>query len=92
MKQIEKVAETLEIIGEIDDIRTCPFCNNTSLFRFEKFDAYCCVICNIWVEEKCSDPTCEYCSSRTLLPTDAIKYESNSIQKAWQELIMILSK
>ena len=92
MKKIEKVAKTLEKIGEIDEIGICPFCNNTTLFRFDKFDAYCCVVCNVWIEEKCLDPTCEYCSSRPLLPTDAVKAELIDIQKAWQELRTIFSE
>lgn len=90
MDKLEKLEEILEDFGELDDTNTCPFCNNTSLFRIDKYDAYCCVICNVWTEQQCSDPTCEYCSSRPLLPSDVIKVESVDIQKAWQELATTL--
>ncbi len=30
----------------------------------DKYDAYYCVVCNKWLEDKCSDKDCEFCSKR----------------------------
>ena len=92
MKKIEEIEELLEDIGELDEYNVCPICNKKSLFRIDKYDAYCCVICNIWNEEKCSDPKCDYCATRPELPIDAINEKSEHIQKIWQELIDILKE
>jgi len=38
-------------------------CNEDKLYS-DKYDAYYCKVCNKWAEDKCSDPTCEYCTTR----------------------------
>jgi len=38
--------------------------------RSEQYDAYYCEYCNIWLEDKCNDPECEFCSSRPLTPNE----------------------
>ena len=38
--------------------------------RSEKYDAYYCVECNVWLEDKCDDPTCEFCPSRPATPVN----------------------
>ena len=34
----------------------------------EEYDAYYCETCNLWLESKCDDPTCEYCNQRPETP------------------------
>ena len=34
----------------------------------EEYDAYYCTYCNKWLEDKCDDPTCEYCPTRPEQP------------------------
>jgi len=34
----------------------------------EKFDAYYCDVCNLWLEEKCVDPLCKLCKQRPIRP------------------------
>lgn len=49
----------------------CSICGNSS-FYFYRFDADCCLGCNIWLSEKCSDPGCTYCSQRPESPLEAL--------------------
>ena len=30
----------------------------------DEYDAYYCNSCQQWLEDKCSDPTCEFCANR----------------------------
>jgi hypothetical protein len=34
----------------------------------EKYDTYFCGECNKWLEEKCTDPDCQYCTTRPEKP------------------------
>ena len=36
----------------------------------DKYDAYYCNACNIWLEDKCDDPECEFCPKRPICPKD----------------------
>lgn len=36
----------------------------------EKYDTYYCKKHNVWLEEKCPDPLCEYCSIRPNKPNE----------------------
>lgn len=36
----------------------------------EKYDAYYCKDCNIWLEKKCSDSDCKYCANRPNSPKE----------------------
>jgi hypothetical protein len=47
--------------------RKCTQCNRIAVF-LEDFDAYCCLVCNVWLESKCSDETCSYCYLRPDFP------------------------
>ena len=49
----------------------------------EEYDCYFCGICFKWLEEKCSDLTCEFCTKRTV---PYILYRTNG------ELISALRK
>ena len=34
------------------------------------YDAYYCGPCNVWAEEKCTDPNCEFCPDRPEVPVN----------------------
>lgn len=36
--------------------------------RSVRFDAYYCVSCNEWLEDRCSDPSCNFCTARPFNP------------------------
>jgi len=36
----------------------------------DQYDAYYCASCNEWLESKCDDPECEYCSIRPDQPVN----------------------
>lgn len=39
-------------------------CSNERPLRNEEYDCYYCVGCGEWLETKCSDINCEFCSKR----------------------------
>lgn len=45
----------------------CPFCNSNSFYS-QKYDAYYCNECNIWLEPKCTDEGCQFCKNRPVRP------------------------
>ena len=46
--------------GRIPKCETC----GTIGERNERYDAYACLTCNVWLEERCDDPECGYCPVR----------------------------
>jgi len=64
-------------IKTIKDIDVCVRCG-LEISYSEKFDAYYCERCNIWLEEKCIDPLCSVCTIRTIRP---IKKDKLKIKK-----------
>jgi hypothetical protein len=36
----------------------------------EDYDAYYCGPCNVWAEDKCDEPTCEFCRIRPEYPVN----------------------
>ncbi|MDE5584667.1 MAG: toxin-antitoxin system protein [Ruminococcus sp.] len=60
----------------------CSRCGN-NLFLFDRFDAECCIMCDIWTETKCGDPECEFCSKRPDTPFEALFMESERIRPAY---------
>jgi ribosomal protein S27AE len=50
--------------------RRRDYCNRCDqrLLMSDKFDALYCGRCNRWVDSKCSDPRCVYCSKRPARP------------------------
>jgi len=52
-----------------DICKRCSFIVSYS----EKFDAYYCERCNIWLEGKCVDPFCSACTSRPIRPIKKVK-------------------
>jgi hypothetical protein len=49
-------------IPENDAVK-CHCCQTSAVYH-EDFDSYICVYCNIWLEKKCGDPSCDYCPNR----------------------------
>lgn len=47
----------------------CPVCEGP-VVRVEKHDAHACMTCDVWVEDRCSDPGCSYCVSRPARPSE----------------------
>ena len=54
------------IVGFIAD-EVCPKCASKQVY-YEKFDAYFCPQCNVWLENHCSDAKCSYCKDRPAKP------------------------
>lgn len=49
----------------------CPACNSERQYAY-KYDAFYCELCNMWLEDKCTDPECEYCTTRPEKPSQVI--------------------
>jgi transcription initiation factor TFIIIB Brf1 subunit/transcription initiation factor TFIIB len=47
---------------------TCPTCGSEKSYS-NKYDAYFCELCNVWLEEKCTDSGCEFCAIRPNKPS-----------------------
>src|SRR3989344_415289 len=45
----------------------CKNCKRKISYH-DKYDAYYCRFCNIWLEQKCGDKKCESCSIRPIQP------------------------
>jgi len=45
----------------------CPDCGARKVYN-EEFDAHFCPTCNQWLEERCGDRKCSYCSKRPAHP------------------------
>ncbi|MGY3188992.1 hypothetical protein [Lysinibacillus sp. TE18511] len=58
--------DDFEFYGEIKQEK-CSKCK-FNLVYYDDFDSYFCPKCNSWIESKCSDPTCKYCSNRPETP------------------------
>ena len=58
---------SLIVGGFIDDDFFCDHCGSVRVY-YDKHDAYFCPSCNIWLEGRCSDPDCNYCSGRPRTP------------------------
>lgn len=49
----------------------CDKCGQKTIYQIYKYDAVCCISCNEWLEEACSDPNCPFCSGRPETPYEA---------------------
>ena len=47
--------------------KICDACSKP-LYYSHKYDAMYCPNCNVWTEEKCDEPNCEYCIDRPEKP------------------------
>lgn len=54
----------------------CPECGEESQFYFYRYDAVCCMSCDIWIDKACVDPNCPFCSIRPDTPYDALYLEN----------------
>lgn len=45
----------------------CRACGAAGV-RVENFDAYACLSCVVWLEERCGDATCSFCFARPARP------------------------
>ena len=55
------------VSGFIDDIAKCKKCGKERIY-YEEYDSYFCPHCNVWLEETCKGPNCEFCSKRPNAP------------------------
>lgn len=68
----------------------CPICGKNTTLQIYKYDALCCISCNEWLEDACTDPDCPFCAKRPLTPYEAyymIGMEAGSAdrKKAWRQ-------
>lgn len=49
-------------------IPVCPINIEHKVVLIEKYDAYACLDCNIWLESGCDDKDCLFCSNRPKTP------------------------
>lgn len=52
----------------------CQICGG-NLFFFHRYDADCCIFCDVWYTSDCKDPNCPYCAARPSAPSEALYYE-----------------
>jgi len=45
-------------------------CETNAVERDPVYDAYVCTFCDEWLEDKCGDEACPYCSSRPAKPSE----------------------
>lgn len=58
----------------------CPICGG-NLFFFDRYDADCCIDCDVWYTPDCKEPDCPYCSIRPSAPSEAVYYEGILLQE-----------
>jgi hypothetical protein len=46
----------------------CPRCRKPRTYN-DRHDAYYCAACDVWLDEGCRDPTCDYCATRPEKPS-----------------------
>ncbi len=47
----------------------CSYCGEKSVYMCDEFDALFCIECDRWLERRCGDPNCEFCSERPPKPS-----------------------
>jgi hypothetical protein len=55
-----------QVDGFIDDVR-CVKCDRPRVY-YDRYDAYFCAECNLWLEGACTDHSCDYCRDRPARP------------------------
>lgn len=55
----------------------CSACGSEKTYS-SKYDAYYCELCNIWLEQKCSDTTCHFCTTRPEKPSQIYGSETKN--------------
>ena len=51
--------------------RECSNCGQKTVYQIYKYDAWCCISCNEWLDATCEDPKCPFCSKRPVTPYEA---------------------
>jgi hypothetical protein len=64
LRRISKIRKiTMDIISK-------NFCKCGSERQYSnRYDAYYCELCNKWIDDKCTNPECEFCSKRPDKPS-----------------------
>ena len=64
----------------------CPLCGAESTFYYDRFDSFCCVFCDEWLDETCGDPNCPCCSKRPETPLEGLWFEQEraDLRKEWR--------
>ncbi len=64
----------------------CSLCGADRTFYYDRFDSFCCVFCDEWLDETCNDPNCPFCSKRPEAPLEALWFEQerNDLRKDWR--------
>ena len=52
--------------------RRCSGCSSEVQYS-NRYDSYFCELCNQWLEQSCTDPNCEFCSSRPKKPSQCLE-------------------
>ena len=68
-KSIKKLFDDKPKTGRIKLSRSCHVCGE-KLQYFVKYDACACLECNTWLEQKCYNQNCPYCSIRPDKPVN----------------------
>ena len=55
------------ISGFLDE-DICQKCKLSRIYS-DKYDSYFCMNCDVWIESKCKDLNCDYCSERPAKPS-----------------------
>ena len=75
IEDVDKGAVTIDgiitIEGQVMDIddAKCHKCHSVVIY-YDRYDAYFCAYCDIWLEKKCGDPSCVYCTKRPERPLE----------------------
>ena len=65
--------------------KKCSKCNSSTIYH-ATFDALFCAFCNIWLEKKCSDLYCDYCSTRPERPLPS-EQERRNLRNSKKQII-----
>ena len=56
-----------KLLGSLVHGSTCPRCRRI-VVHVDRYDAFACPLCDVWLEPTCEDPTCSFCSTRPESP------------------------
>lgn len=76
-------------IGDFSD-NPCPKCGEPDVILIYKHDASACIKCNEWLDNKCEDDNCPFCSGRPDTPYEVYWNEKESpsdalARKRWRQ-------
>lgn len=60
----------------------CEKCGQKAKYFIYRYDAWCCISCNLWLEEKCSDHNCTICANRPESPHELYYLPENEFNGA----------